>query len=500
MRALGLAVLSRLISATVALAQYDDIPLQNWTVPPYTASGTGGIRTMTDVSPLIPFVAVRPCRLVDTRGSTSPNFPAGYGPPGLAGGVPRNFDLNSAAHCAGIPAEVEAYSLNVTVTNTQGPGFILIYPQGGIQPTVSTLNYVAGQTIANAAIVPAGTNGGVTVIAGVSGTDLVIDINGYFSTDGDESFLFGGGFRVFVDDRFGPAAEFRNNAIDCGGICGISLRVESTSGSVQGLLSRVVSTGQNSAALFGRQGDFLTTPTYPGAGVRGEGPLIGVAGITKNLPTAVGVGGSLLNATGGVLAEGYLGYAIGPNYGVYSTSNFGGAGAKYFVDPHPTDPSKVIRYISLEGNEPGTYFRGRGKFQRGMARIPVPEDFRMVTDDEGLTVQITPIGGMASVGVLKADLNEIVVQSSRNLEFYYMVNGIRRTHKHLASPIGEGAEFMPRSPDATMPLSLTEEQKALLIRNGTYKPDGTVNLETARRLGWDKVWEQRMRPAPVMTP
>ena len=46
---------------------------------------------------------------------------------------------------------------------------------------VSTVNYVAGQTIANAAIVPAGTGGGVTVIAGVSGTDLIIDINGYFA-------------------------------------------------------------------------------------------------------------------------------------------------------------------------------------------------------------------------------------------------------------------------------------------------------------------------------
>ena len=68
--------------------------------------------------------------------------------------------------------------MNVTVTNTQGPGFILIYPQGGAQPTVSTLNYVAGQTIANAAVVPLGAGGGITVIAGVSGTDLILDTNG----------------------------------------------------------------------------------------------------------------------------------------------------------------------------------------------------------------------------------------------------------------------------------------------------------------------------------
>jgi hypothetical protein len=90
--------------------------------------------------------------------------------------VPRNFDLNSASHCPGFPEFMSAYSLNITVTNTQGPGFILIYPQDGTQPTVSTLNYLAGQTVANAAIVPAGTNGGVTVIAGVSGTNLIVDI------------------------------------------------------------------------------------------------------------------------------------------------------------------------------------------------------------------------------------------------------------------------------------------------------------------------------------
>lgn len=76
---------------------------------------------------------------------------------------------------------VGAVSLNITVVNPQGPGFILIYPEGGSQPLVSTLNYVSGQVVANAAIVPVGGSFGVTVVAGVSGTDLIIDTNGYFS-------------------------------------------------------------------------------------------------------------------------------------------------------------------------------------------------------------------------------------------------------------------------------------------------------------------------------
>jgi hypothetical protein len=34
-----------------------------------------------------------------------------------------------------------------------------------------------------------------------------------------------------------------------------------------------------------------------------------------------------------------------------------------------------------------------------------------------------------------------------------------------------------------------------LIENGTYNADGTVNIETAHRLGWDKEWEKSSKPA-----
>lgn len=166
--------------------------IPNWTAPRYWSGAertpipgkpdSGGFRLegtlpTTPTSPL-PFVAINPCRLVDTR---QPGFPVGFGQPSLVGGVPRDFDLDSDPLCTTIPESVAAYSLNITVTNTQGPGFILIFPRGEAQPLVSTLNYSGGQTIANAAVVPAGINGGVTVIAGVSGTDLIVDVNGFYS-------------------------------------------------------------------------------------------------------------------------------------------------------------------------------------------------------------------------------------------------------------------------------------------------------------------------------
>jgi hypothetical protein len=155
-------------------------PIPNWSAPA-TWSPTRseeGLTTMGAVTSPFSFIGLTPCRIADTRLAS---FPAGYGPPSLAGGAPRNFPLTGQC---GIPSSAAAVSLNVTVTNTQGAGFILIYPQGGAQPNVSTLNYVAGQTIANAAVVPLGAGGGVTVIAGVSGTDFILDTNGYYGPSG----------------------------------------------------------------------------------------------------------------------------------------------------------------------------------------------------------------------------------------------------------------------------------------------------------------------------
>lgn len=492
-----LAFLFVLLFDSLLIAQ--GIP--NWTVPPYAASTGSGITPMTDATPPRAFVGVEPCRLVDTRAGSG--FPAGFGAPSLAPGVPRTFDLNNGP-CPGLPTLIVAYSLNITVTNTQGPGFILIYPQGGAQPTVSTLNYVAGQTIANAAIVPRRLGEGVTVVAGVSGTDLIIDINGYFSETPDNAF---NSFE-FNNNSSNRTAHFSNQSPACNGICGVLVSVVSGSAlsafSFDGGSSRfgVNGTTSGSTDSAGVIGQAPTTTLFPppgrysAAGVRGQGQEIGVLGISRARP----VTGDLIDSEATSLARGTLGFDGGAvKYGVYAEANYGGSGAKFFVEPHPTDASKVIRYVSLEGPEAGTYFRGKAKFERGVARIAVPEDFRMVTDAEGLTVQITPIGPMAATSVVRYDLNEIVVQSSRNVEFFYLVNGVRRTHKQL-TPIGEGIEYRPERADSMMPAYLTEGQKQLLIQNGTYKPDGTVNMETARRLGWDKVWAERERPRTEPTP
>jgi len=116
-----------------------------------------------------------PCRIADTR---NPNGP--FGGPSIGAGGSRDFVIPAGA-CA-IHSNAAAYSLNLTVVPLGSLGFLSVWPAGQPQPTVSTLNSSDGRVKANAVIVPAGVNGGITVFAS-NPTNAVIDINGYFIAD-----------------------------------------------------------------------------------------------------------------------------------------------------------------------------------------------------------------------------------------------------------------------------------------------------------------------------
>ncbi|MGA3055420.1 MAG: hypothetical protein ABSD63_14520, partial [Candidatus Korobacteraceae bacterium] len=116
----------------------------------------------------------------DTR---DPTKPTGLGPPQLFSLTPRAFPvLNSTCIPTGVnPA---AYSFNFTVVpGGHSVGYLSVWPTGQNQPVVSTLNDQTGTIVANAAIVPAGTGGEVSVYA-TDNTQLVIDIDGYFAPTG----------------------------------------------------------------------------------------------------------------------------------------------------------------------------------------------------------------------------------------------------------------------------------------------------------------------------
>jgi hypothetical protein len=271
--------------------------IENWAAPALWSAPAKSI-AKGEVSPLngeaveavptppLHFVGLTPCRLADTRGA---GFTGQYGPPALAQGVPRNFVL--AGQC-GISATAQAASLNVTVTNTQGPGFILIYPQGGVQPNVSTLNYVAGQTIANAAVVPLGTGGGITVIAGVSGTDLILDTNGDYragvvtSVTAGTGLSGGGTGAVTVGIAAGgvTSTELGSGAVTSGKIATNAV----TAGAIaSGQVVKDVNGLHDSVTLVGSGGTTVTpgagTITISGAGAPSGSFVLGNAGDTTRI-------------------------------------------------------------------------------------------------------------------------------------------------------------------------------------------------------------------------
>jgi hypothetical protein len=128
----------------------------------------------------------------------------------------------------------------------------------------------------------------------------------------------------------------------------------------------------------------------------------------------------------------------------------------------------------------------------GFAHIDVPEHFRIVSRAEGLTVQLTPIGDMAVLAAVSRSLDGIVVKGSKDVEFDYMVNGVRQSVAENV-PIEENRFFVPRSAhDPALTRPLEDAVRARLVRSGILNPDGTINLETAHRLGWDqkKSWKR----------
>ncbi len=141
-----------------------------WTVTVYWNNVQ--LTSLTFTIGALSFVPMTPCRVADTRYSNGD-----FGSPSLTGGGTRSFTVPSSS--CGVPSTAAAYSLNVTVVPPGPLDYITVWPSGDAQPVVSTLNSVDGRIKANAAIIPAGAGGAVSVYA-TNPTDVILDIDGYF--------------------------------------------------------------------------------------------------------------------------------------------------------------------------------------------------------------------------------------------------------------------------------------------------------------------------------
>lgn len=121
------------------------------------------------------FFTLTPCRVADTRNPAGP-----LGGPALAANTTRDFAIRGTC---GVPATARSVAMNVTVTGSNNIGDLRLFPQGAATPGSSTINWRAGQTRANNAVLPlGGPSGSVSVQCDMpaGSTHLILDIFGYF--------------------------------------------------------------------------------------------------------------------------------------------------------------------------------------------------------------------------------------------------------------------------------------------------------------------------------
>ena len=201
MRKLTVLLLT-LAAVSVAQAQAPrnskvDIPLRNWAVTFQPAAAenavSGRFVATTNALPSAPttFIALPPCRLVDTRDPAGPFGAPKFGPTvnlQRTFNVPAGFNTTHGlnGNCGTIPAAA-AYSLSFTIVDYSGRGAVRTFPTGGTPKTaVMNLGAAGGNPIGNAVIAAADASGNIDVQltnpvpADPGQTNLVIDINGYF--------------------------------------------------------------------------------------------------------------------------------------------------------------------------------------------------------------------------------------------------------------------------------------------------------------------------------
>ncbi|TPW13722.1 MAG: alpha-tubulin suppressor-like protein [Acidimicrobiaceae bacterium] len=137
-------------------------------------------------------------RIVDTRDGT------GLGDRAVAPLAAGEVLAVTVPGAGGVPADddVRAVTMNVTVADAVSAGYITVFPCDLPRPGVSNVNFdPANPTVSNLATVRPSSTGQVCFFASVS-TNLIVDVQGYFSPRADVTFTSVGPVRI-LDTRDG---------------------------------------------------------------------------------------------------------------------------------------------------------------------------------------------------------------------------------------------------------------------------------------------------------
>jgi len=155
------------------------------------------------------FVPITPHRFVDTRNGTGAPR-ATVGPGGVLRVKVAGVDGLPSSHLA-------AVTMNVTDVDPTAAGYVTAYPDESVRPSTSDLNFLPGQTNPNLVTVQVGTDGYVDLYNSAGRVNLVVDVQGYFTTQAAtaEAGGYAEGYLVPVtpsrvlDTRYGTGAAER---------------------------------------------------------------------------------------------------------------------------------------------------------------------------------------------------------------------------------------------------------------------------------------------------
>lgn len=145
------------------------------------------------------FTPMTPTRIVNTL--------AGLGAPKAQLGAAKPLAVQVGG-ANGIPSGITAVAIDAQGINPAADGWLEYYPDGTTRPNVSGVAFHQNATTAETEIVPVAANGKIDVYASAA-TDVVVDVEGYFTGDtSGEVFHSIGGTRI-IDSRQhgGPIAS-----------------------------------------------------------------------------------------------------------------------------------------------------------------------------------------------------------------------------------------------------------------------------------------------------
>jgi len=216
----------------------DSSAARSWSKDVSIAALTGAVPAVAQVPApgQSSYVAVNPARLYDSRvGGKLPLGPGG------------RVDLKVVG-VGGVPTTgVAAVALNVTAVCPSSSTYLTVWPAGGERPTASSLNLPAATTRAALAVSAVGGAGRVSVANTYGGTDVVVDVVGYYPASASAGALFH------------PSQPFRlfDSRVDAAGALGRgesrTLRIPEVDG---------VAPGQMTAAILNVTAVDASGPTY----------------------------------------------------------------------------------------------------------------------------------------------------------------------------------------------------------------------------------------------